>query len=68
MVNYNDHRGGYKWHEGYFGIAKLPKVSRFRLTTAIYTFSVIFCIINTNHIVKYLVNALPYWQYRVTST
>lgn len=67
MVNYNDHRGSYKWHEGYFDSARMPKLNRFRLTTGIYSLGVIFCIVSTNQMFKYLVNAFPYWQYRVIS-
>lgn len=65
MVNYNDHRGGYKWHEGYFDMDRMPKVNRYRLNVAFYTFGVFFGIGHFNQVMKYLINNLPYWEHRV---
>jgi hypothetical protein len=68
MVNYKDHRGGYKWHEGYFDLYRSPKIKRLSFRQIIFVTSTMALVLPLNQLLKHLINSLPYWENRVTFT
>jgi hypothetical protein len=65
MVNYQDHRGSYKWHLGHPDTWRSPKLDRIPLKYIPMSLLTGFLLPKLVNALRYYINSLPYWQTRV---